>query len=85
MRVRSFFALYNEGNKLQAKNYLELLKINRIKYEFMEATYLGIINPNVKKLPVRPQRPGLDLAEVETKNQIINFFARTKRGPRGRQ
>jgi len=88
LRVRTFFSLYNEGNKLQAKEYLEKLKISlcqsRMKIEYveqLEKSYLSVIHPEMKKLPERTPMPGLDLASVETKNQIIQFFARSKRRP----
>lgn len=87
MRARTFFSFYDEGNKLQAKEYLQQLKIARQPimkheyYDFLEKQYLAIINPNVLKLPPKPQRVGMDLANTETKNHIINLFARRRRGP----
>jgi len=85
MRMRTFWSFYNEANKLQAKEYLELLRIARIEYDYMEQHYFGIMDSEKKKLPSLPAKPGLDLASTDTKNHIIEFFASKRRGPRGRR
>lgn len=84
--IRTFFALYKEGNKLQAKEYREQLRIALspkmdLKYfDLMSDFYSKIMDQTEFKVPEKPPRPGLDLASPEAKNAIIDMTSRIKRG-----
>jgi hypothetical protein len=87
--LKSIFAFHREGKKLEAIHYRELLRIQAVSimnleyYDWIKEIYNGIIDPKSKELPQRPDplpREGMDLASPDTKNKIIDFFARGKRG-----
>lgn len=89
LRVRTFFCLYKEGSKLQAKEYLESLNIalsprqDNQWYSMLSSQYQSAMSPEPKKLPPKPLRPSLDAGSVEAKNAVIGFFS--KRGLHGRR
>lgn len=84
--IRLFFALYNEGAKMEVRQYRELLRIQAIsifKYEYYEQmrdNYDRVINPEVAQLPEKPLRPAMDMRDTSTKNAVIGFFSPGRRG-----
>lgn len=85
-RVRTFFGLYREANRLQAKEYREALRIARTPamidkyYIALDTYYTGIIDPefNPSDLPPKVSRPAMDLASVDSRNAIISLFSKAR-------
>lgn len=83
--IRTFFALYKEGIRIQASEYRETLRILAVNgiaseqyFNHMNDTYTGIIDPKSKDLPPKPPGPALDLDSNEAKNVLMNLFAKMK-------
>lgn len=86
LRARTFFSYYREGNKLQAKEYREQLRISRTPamidkyYNALDNYYTTIIEPerSPEKLPPEPIRPARDMTTTATRNEIIQMFSRAR-------
>ncbi len=86
LQIRTFFALNREANRLQAKEYHELMMITlspTMKQEYNQSKlnhYIRIIHGEKLKAPIPPPRPGgLDLSTPEAKNRLIKTFAGYRR------
>lgn len=85
LNVRTFFALYNEGVRMETRQYRELLRISAVPmmkleyYNYHMDRYQAMIDPKVKELPPPARGPVIDAGSKEAKVLIMNVFASLKR------
>ena len=78
--IQLFFAFYEEGVKMEARQSLNLLKIAMTPkmtweyFQLMENVYLKMIDPTPQVIPPRLQGPALDLASTEPRISFRTFL-----------
>lgn len=88
--IQAFFRFYEEGLKMEARYFRELLDISvspKMKleyYEFLRHRYNMIENPNPPKIPEPPTLPPLPSGSDERKYAVLSIFTKLRRSKYGR-
>jgi len=85
--IRLFFKLYEEARIMEARQYKELLLIERINncsdsfFKYMHDRYLGIIYKEASELPPKPIDPPqvMDAGDTSVKNMLTSYAQKLKR------
>jgi hypothetical protein len=89
--VRAFFKLYEQARIMEARQYKELLLIERTNqtkeefFQYMHDRYMAIIYPEASELPPKPKDPlpqsdeGLDGKSESVRNMMTSFAQKLRR------
>lgn len=84
--IRTFFALYSQAVKMEARQYRELLDIQVTSimhldyYNALRERYQTMIFPERKNLPPPAPGPALQAGSEDAKNILSELMAKVKHG-----